>query len=1029
MSAWAIRNPILPIVLFLAAMIAGSVAFFRLPVNASPAVDIPAVTVTVPLAGASAADIEAQVSRRVETAALALPGVRHVNTSIVPGTSVTTIEFRIGVPSDRALGDVRDVISRTRPLLPQAIGEPVVARVDAEGAAIATYAVTIPGLSVQDLSWFVDDTLTRTLRGIAGVAAVPRLGGADREIRVEVDPDRLVALRISALDVAEALRAAQGDFPAGRSEDGGDSVRTLRTLGAARSVEAISETRVPLSGGRAIRLADIATVSDGAAEVSNVALLDGQPVVAFQVQRAKGSSEVAVAARVAERLRLMAAERPGLEFTLISTTVTETRESYHAALEELWVGALLAVLVVLAFLRDTRSTLVAAVALPLSVVPTFAAMQLLGFTLNGVSLLALTLSIGILVDDAIVEVENIVRHAAETGKSPREVAIEAADGIGLAIVATTFTIVAVFLPVSFMDGIAGQYFREFGVTACAAVLVSLLVARLVTPVLAAVFLKPGMAETRREGHLGRAYRHTLGFVADHPWTAVAAAAGVMIGTALLGTRIETSFLPDEEADRAAFFLELAPGTSAPAAAQAALRVTEALARQPAVAEVFVEFGGGGAVAGGGSASAGSLERGTATIILKPRAEHTRRLADVRREAGALLSAVPDIRWATSVRDAPGFVLTLVGEDGEALARAARMVEAEIAALPGFLNVRATIPHPAPELRIEPMRERAAALGVPVDRLARTLLVSTIGDVDANLPRLDVDGQRVPIRVRLPEAARGDEAMLSLIAVPAAVEDGSVPLASVAELRAGTGEAAIARTAGLRRVAIEADIPGMSLGAALLRVDSLSSLAHLPPGVARRDSGETEFMGELFIAFGLAMGAGILLIYIVLVVLFRDFLQPLTILVALPLSVGGAIAAMLLTGRPLDVSGTIGFLMLMGIVGKNSILLVDFAIEVMRGGADRRDAVIRAGLARARPIVMTTAAMVAGMLLPAFGIGAGAAFRSTMAIVVIGGLVASTFLSLLVVPSFFILVDRLKCWLAPRLRRLTTLPPALELRHQ
>ncbi len=1029
-SAWAIRRPVLPLVLFLAATAMGVVAFLRLPINANPAVDIPTITVSVPLPGGSPSDIEVQVARRVEAVVLALSGVRHATTAVTPGISVTTAEFRIGTPSDRALSDVRDAVSRLRPLLPGAIGEPVVARVDAEGAAIATYAVSLPGASPQDLSWFVDDTLSRNLRTIAGVAAVSRIGGLDREIRVELDPRRLAANRISAPDLNDALRALQGDFPAGRAEVGGGAVQGLRALGAARSVEDLAATLVPLPNGRVARLSELGEIRDGAAEPANVALRDGEPVVAFQVQRAKGSSEVAVAAAVAERLRVLTAERAGLEFSLVQTSVTETLESYHGAVKEALLGGALAVVIVFAFLRDWRATLVAGVALPLSVIPTFAVMQLMGFTLNGVSLLALTLSIGILVDDAIVEVENIVRHAATAGEPPRQAAIAAADHIGLAVVATTLAIVAVFLPVSAMGGIAGQYFREFGLTVCAAVLISLAVARLVTPILAAVFLKPPTAAHEGGGRLLAAYGRVLRFIVGRPWTAVAAAALVMAGTVIGAARLETSFLPDEEGDRAGFTLELPPGASATDAAAAARAVTDHLLRHPAVGEVFVEFGGaseGGL--GSSGAAGGALSRGNVTAVLLPRGERDVTLREFRREAAPLLSAVPDLRWGTTLRGNRMVSVTLVGEDGAALARAATAVEREMAALPGFRNVCSTTPAPSPELRIEPLRERAAALGVSIDGLARTLLVSTLGDSDANLPRLDIDGRRVPIRVTLSEEARRDPATLELTDVAAAVPSGSVPLIAVADLRPGNGEARIDRYDGARRIAVEADVDGFGFGAALARVSDLPAMRSLPEGVRRQDQGDAELMGELFSSFGLAMGAGILLVYVVLVVLFRDFLQPLTILVALPLSVGGAIGAMLLAGRALDLSATIGFLMLMGIVAKNSILLVDFAIEAMRDGRPREQAIIAAGLERARPILMTTAAMVAGMVLPAFGIGPGAAFRSTMAVVVIGGLVASTVLSLLIVPGVFVLVDRLEDWLGPRLRRLTTLPPNATDAHQ
>lgn len=563
-SAWAIRKPIPTIVLFVVLTFAGMAAFMRLPINANPNVSFPIVTVTVTQASAAPAELETQVTRRVEGAASGLPGVNHIRSTISTGVSTTTVEFKIGTDPDRATTDVREAVTQIRSDLPQSIQEPVISRVDVDGSAILYYTIRAPRLSPVELSWFVDDTVNRELLAVPGVQKVQRLGGVNREIRVSLDPDKLLALGVTADQVNSTLRDMNANIPGGRGTIGGRE-QAIRALGSVKTVEELSQLSVPLPGNRWVRLADIATVADTSAEPRSFARLDGEQVVGFSVSRAKGYSDTTVAEAAKGRIAEIQARTPDIEMKEMISTVQYTMESYDAASTALVEGAILTVVVVFLFLRNWRATLISALAMPLSILPTFAIMALLGFTLNSISLLALTLVIGILVDDAIVEIENIERHI-HMGKRPYIASIEAADAIGLAVVATTLTIVAVFAPVSFIGGAVGQYFKQFGLTVAIAVLFSLLVARLLTPLMAAYLMQPAAHPTHADAApstFSAGYLKLLGWTLDHRKTALGIVAVIFAGSLGLLTLLPTGFLPTSDGNLA--------GQSDPAARNQAAR--------------------------------------------------------------------------------------------------------------------------------------------------------------------------------------------------------------------------------------------------------------------------------------------------------------------------------------------------------------------------------------------------------------------------------------------------------------------------
>jgi hydrophobe/amphiphile efflux-1 (HAE1) family protein len=998
-SAWSIRKPVPSIVFFAVALLLGIVSFQNLPVTRFPNIDVPVVSVAVTQSGAAPAELETQVTKKVEDAVANLTGVKHVMSTVTDGRSVTAVEFRLEVDATEALNDVKDAVAKIRADLPRSIDEPVTQSIDVAGQSILTYAASAPGMTIEQLSWYVDDVVAREIQGLKSIGRVERIGGVDREIRVQLDPDRLMSLGITAGEVSRQLRATNVDLAGGRGEVGGQE-QSIRTLAGAQTLETLAAKTLVLPGGREVRLSDLGTVEDSYEEPRSYARLDGEtPVVSFSVYRAKGASEVEVADSVAARLESLHAARPDVSFRLIDDAVSYTKGNYASAMTTLVEGAVLAVLVVLVFLRDVRATLIAAVALPLSIIPAFWAMDAMGFSLNLVSLLAVTLVTGILVDDAIVEIENIVRHQ-RMGKSPYRAAMEAADEIGLAVIAITFTIVAVFAPVSFMGGVAGQYFKQFGLTVAVAVLFSLLVARLITPMMAAYLMRPHGRVEERDGRLMRAYARFLAMTVRHRFATLAAGLAIFAVSVWSTSLLPQGFIPTEDVSRVVISLELPPGVTLEGNRAATDRAAAIVRELPEVASVLVM---------GGTSPTGQLElrRAAMIVALKPKAERDRSQKQVEEDIAARLAEVPDLRaWYVNERGERQLSVSLLGRDPAALDAGVARVEAAMRREPGFVNVAANAGLDRPEIRIVPRADEAARFGVSTEAISEAVRIATIGDVDANLAKFDAGDRLVPVRVQMRETARGDLGVVRAIPVTGA-SGLAVPLEAVADVTFGQGPSSIERYDRERRVVVGADLAeGLELGQALDRVKAMPAARDLPAGVRLQESGDAEVMAEVFGGFALAMGAGVVMVFGLLVLLFHSVFQPITILLSLPLSIGGVIAALLLTGNAVSMPVVIGILMLMGVVTKNAIMLVDFAVEEQARGVPRLDAVIDAGRKRARPIVMTTIAMAAGMVPSALAIGDGGEFRAPMAIAVIGGLLVSTVLSLVFVPSFYTVMDDL-----------------------
>ncbi len=1019
-SAWSIRNPIPAILLFVLLTLVGLVSFRAMKIQQFPDIDLPTVIVTATLPGAAPAQLETEVARKIENSVATLQGVKHIYTLVQDGTTTVTVEFRLEKPTQEAVDDVRDAVNRIRADLPGDLRDPLVSKMNLAGSPILTYTLASSRMDDEALSWFVDNTVSKALLAVRGVGAVARVGGVTREVRVELDPARLLALGATAADISRQLRQTQQDASGGRADIGGteQSVRTIATVQSAAELAALD---IALADGRRVRLDQVATVSDTVGEQRSAALLNGAPVVGFEITRSRGASEVDLAAAVRAQLDRLKADYPHIEVNEAFNFVDPVQENFDGSMALLLEGAVLAVIVVWLFLRDWRATLVAATALPLSIIPTFAAMYLMGFTLNVVTLLSLSLVVGILVDDAIVEIENIMRHL-RMGKTPYQAAMEAADEIGLAVIATTFTLIAVFLPTAFMGGVPGKFFVQFGWTAAIAVFFSLVVARLLTPMMAAYLLKPPQ-KAHSEPRWMQIYLRWAAWCLKHRIATVAAAAAFFFGSFALVPLLPTGFVPPDDLSQTQVYLSLPPGSSFEqtlATAEAARSIVQANRH---VKMVYTAVGGGAA----GSdpfmpAGAAEARKATLTINLTPRSERGGvRKQEVESELRTALEALPGARVKVGFGgSAEKYVLVLAGENGATLAEHARQVERELRTIPGIGNITSSASLVRPELVVQPDFARAAEAGVTATAIADTLRIATAGDYDQGLAKLNLSQRQVPIVVKLPPSARQDLALIERMAVPG--KHGPVMLGSIAQVSLASGPAEINRYDRLRNINFEIELNQQPLGDVEAAALALPSLKNLPPGVLQTTVGDAEAMNELFQSFSLAMATGVLCIYIVLVLLFKDFVQPVTILAALVLSVPGAFLALFLTHSALSMPSMIGLIMLMGIATKNSILLIDYVVMARRDhGLDRWHALLDACRKRARPIVMTTVAMGAGMLPIAIGLGTDPSFRAPMAIVVIGGLITSTFLSLLVIPVVFTYVDDDIAWL----RRLRRAPAAAE----
>ncbi|HEU0189017.1 MAG TPA: efflux RND transporter permease subunit [Gallionella sp.] len=1014
-SSWSIRNPIPALLAFGMLTFLGVTAFKAMKIQLFPDVDLPMITVTATLPGVSPDQMEAEAARKIENALASLQGLKHLYTQVKDGTAIVSAEFRLERDSRLALEDVRSAVARIRSELPREMLDPVINKVEMSGAPILTYTITAPDKSEEELSWFVDNNITKLLLGVKGVGAVNRVGGVTRQIRVELDPAKLLALNLTASEISGQLRQIQQEAPGGRTDLGGIE-QAVRTVATVRTAEELARMEISLRDGRLVRLDQVANVSDSIAERRTAALHNGKPVVGFEIMRSLGAGDVEVGEGVAIALETLKQTHPKISVERVFNTVDQVSETYKGSMEMIFEGSLLAVIVVMFFLRDARATFVAATALPLAVVPTFALMYVFHFSINLVTLLSLSLVVGVLVDDAIVEIENIMRHL-EMGKTPYQASMEAANEIGMAVIATTFTLVAVFLPTAFMSGMVGLFFVQFGWTAAVAVLFSLLVARMLTPMMSAYILRPRAEHpTPRWMELYLKWAHWC--LANRNKTLVLTAV-FFIGSFMLAGTLPTAFQPKDNQSQTQIILTLPPGSKFEQTYMVAEQARAIIMKNPEVTLVYTAIGGG---ATGGNvfepASAAEARKATLSIQLKQRGERKLRKQQIEDQLRDAMMVLPGVRVKVGMGSSSDkYQIVLTSENSETLNNHALKVGQELRTIPGIGNVVSNSSVLRPEVVVRPDFGRAADLGVTSSAIADTLRVATAGDYDQALAKLNLPDRQLPIIVKLRDEARQDIELLSRLVVPGS--HGPVMLGNVARLSLESGSAQIDRYDRQRNISFEVELAGQPLGKVQATALALPSLKNLPAGVEIAPIGDAEMMKELFASFGLAMFTGVLCIYIVLVLLFKDFMQPATILGALVLSIPGAFLALFLTRTSISMPSMIGLIMLMGIATKNSILLVEYAIVSRRErGMERNEALLDACRKRARPIIMTTMAMGAGMLPIALDLAAGdGSFRSPMAIVVIGGLITSTFLSLLVIPVVFTYVDDVIEWLRAMVRKL------------
>ena len=1031
-SAWSIRNPLVPIVMFVGLMLAGIMSFNRMDVQDQPDIEFPVVQVSISQPGAAPSEITTQITQRVEASLQTLDGVETLQSTASEGNSNTRIEFEIGTDVAEAVNEVKSQVDQIRGELPDGILEPRIFKQQTSSRPIVYFSVAADDMTLEQLSWFIDDTISKRLLTVEGLAEVNRSGGVDREILVILDPAKMQALGVTAASVNSTLRTLNTNAAGGQAEIAG-SRQSVRVLGNSSTAYELSQAQISIGGGRTVKLADIARVSDSYGELTSLAKLNGKQVVTFSITRARGESDVTVYDGAIEVLHEIETENPGIKFTRLFTEVDYTKAQYESSIASMVEGAVLAVIVVFLFLRDWRATMISALAIPLSAIPTFWFLDLMGFTLNTMSLLALGLVAGVLVDDAIVEIENIVRHM-RMGKSAYQASIDAADEIGLAVVATTFSIVAVFLPVGLMPGISGQFFKNFGLTVVASVLMSLAVARLITPMIAAYFLKAKGHAEHGSGPMMERYMKVLhwsideedahafkerardanGHVSlfarlrarlrDHRLWMMGVGVAALVMTGLVAYSLPTQFFPVSDTDFSLVEVEMVPGTTLEQTEVVVDRVARRLEQEQEVALAL-----------------GIVNEGSGMVRLVLREDRVRDSLTFEREMATILQQIPDARVNFQDQQGGGggtgraISVMLSGSDPVLLNQTAATLEEQMRQVPGAVAPRIDLDLQRPELLITPREDLAQSLGVTTTALSQAIRIATLGDIDQNAARFSLSDRQVPIRVRLAEDSRRDLSVIQNLPVPTA-SGGSVPLSRVADISFGQGPTSIERYNQNRRVFVGADIAaGSARGTVLSQINALPIMQNLPTGVTNEPVGQDEWQGQLFDAFIIALATAVLLVFSVLVLLYHRLISPLVNMGSLFLAPLGGLLALAILGQPISLPVFIGVLMLFGIVAKNSILLIDFAIEEMNAGKTRLEAIVEAGHKRAQPIVMTTVAMTAGMVPTAISLSGDGAWRAPMGTVVIGGLILSTMLTLLIVPAGFSLADGLEKRLGPWLR--------------
>ncbi len=1004
----SIRRPVFATVVIGTFVVLGIFAYRNVGIDLFPSVDFPVVTVTAIYPGADPENVETKVVEKIEDAVATLDGIRRLRSTCAENVGLVVIEFELHRKADQAAQDVRDRISRILHDLPDDVDPPAVEKFDI-GAAPVVVAALSGDVPIRELTYLAEHTVRDRLQSVRGVGGVEVVGGREREIKVWIDPLKLQAHRLAVDDVIKALRAQNLDVPAGvLREDGHQYV--LKTLGEVHDPRAVGDIVITAMAGAPIRVRDVARVEDGEEEAFSHATHDGRPAVVLVVRKQAGTNTVAIARRIREEVKRIDASLPrGVHLGIPIDNAVFIEHSIADVQVDLALAAVLAVLIIWVFLYDWRATIITALAIPTSVVATFAFLDAMGFTLNNMTMLALTLSVGILVDDAIVVIENIHRHI-EMGQRPLRAASDGVTEIGFAVVATTATLLAVFIPVAFMKGIVGRFFLQFGLTVAFAIGMSMLVSFTITPAYAARLLRPARVRSAW-GVLARAldagfralehvYRRLLSAALRHRLLTLVAATGFVAAAAWVAPRVPFEFLPEEDKARFDVHMELPVGTPLERTREVAAQVEARIREIPGVKTTLVTVAGD---------RQHRSNRALVEVVLVPknqrRYSQRQAMEFVRRvlstgfpDLTVAVERIPEVGQAGPFRQA-AIQFNIRGTNYDELRKAARAVASELRKTPGFVDVDTTYRGGNPELQLDIDRDRAAALGVPIAAVAMALRMYFEGH---QAGELSMDGRRVPIRVQLPESWRQHRDAIQALAVRSQTGE-LVRLSNLVKVRPGEGPATIERQGRLRQVTVLANLEGIALGPAAKEVEAVAARV-VPADLTTSWEGFAEIMGKSFRYMAEAVALAAIMVYLILAAQFESWIHPLTIMLSVPLSVTGALVALWLGGMTINIFSLIGFILLMGLVTKNSILLVDYTNMLRSRGMTRREALEEAGPVRLRPILMTAFATVFAMIPVALGWSQGGEVRAPMAMGVIGGLTVSTLLTLIVIPVVYDLFD-------------------------
>jgi hydrophobic/amphiphilic exporter-1 (mainly G- bacteria), HAE1 family len=1025
LSDLSIKRPVFATVLILALVTLGLFSYKRLAVEMFPNVEFPLVSVVTAFPGASPETVEREVSKRIEDSVNQLAGVKHVFSTSREGVSTVMVQFQLEQKVNDCAQEVRAKIGSIRGNLPQGIEEPIIQKLDFNAAPVAALAVRSDTLSPRELTTLVEKKLKKRFESVAGVGKVEMVGGQKREIRVEPDPVRLDSLGLGVNDLVAGIRSENTNTPLGRLTRGAAEY-PLRIDGKPDRADQYRQMTVASRSGRPITLGEVARVTDGVAEKRKLALVNGRPAIGLDVYKQSGGNEVELVNNVRKTMARVQPELPpGVSLEMVRDGTVMTRESLADVEETLIIGGILTILIVFCFINSWRSTVITGVTLPISVISAFIVMNALGMTLNVMTLMALSLAIGMLIDDAIVVRENIVRHL-ERGKDHMDASRFGTGEIGLAVFATSMSIIAVFIPVAYMRGIVGRFFFQFGISVAFAVLVSLFVSFTLDPMLSSRWHDPSIHLQGKRKGIARfleifngwfdltadRYRLAIGCALDHRKSVMLAAVGAFIGGLVIFGTLESSFMAVYDKGEFQVSFKTAPDASMAETEDRLGAVLAAVRDIPEIDHTYATIGAG---------DNGTVRDGLVYLKLKERGERRRNQYELQRAVRERLRRLPGITFSIEEVGQIGGAqkplnVNLKGDDLNTLKELGQKLKNELYKVPGIVDLSVTLEHDIPEYRLKVDREKAFSSGV------------TTGDVVSALTRLvggeaittyeDEDGDAVDVRVRLPEDLRRTPAQVAdlKVSVPAGGGVKLVPLASLVTTRVATTPTEINRRDLARQVTVSANLDNLPIGTAAKQVEAAAARLHMPPGYRIDLSGEAEDMAESFGYMGESLLLAVIFVFLILAAQFESFFEPFAIMLSLPLSIVGMAGMLKLTGDTVNIMSLIGLIMLMGLVTKNAILLVDYAkVLQRRDGMARREAVILAGRTRLRPIIMTTLAMIFGMLPLFLAIGAGAEMRAPMARAVVGGLLTSTLLTLLVVPVMYTLMDDLEGWLKRKWR--------------